>query len=96
MVGSRLDVVSPFGIIIMLCFGKENCWETNKFFEYRGTSRFDAMKEQDVRLGRYDVKLDRLAAKRIDQMDQLHNEKLYRLLGFRIDSWERYYTSLLG
>lgn len=67
--------------------------EYNRIYEFIGTHRLNNIQNHDQRIGEYQTRLDRDAAKIIYQLYKPYNEKLYHLVGRRIDAWERFYSS---
>jgi hypothetical protein len=73
----------------------KNC-EYNKIFKFLGTTNEIVVDEkQDCRIGKYKKPIKLSDAKALYDIYKPHNERLYELLGRKIDSWEAYYKTLL-
>lgn len=70
--------------------------EYNKIYKFLGvTHEINITKNLDTHIGTYECKLDKKIEKLLYDIYKPHNENLYKLLGRRIEIWEKYYATLL-
>jgi hypothetical protein len=70
--------------------------EYNKMYKFLGASKEIVVDEtQDCHFGKYKKPINLSDAKALYDIYRPHNERLYELLGRKIDSWETYYKTLL-
>ena len=71
-------------------------YEYNKIFNFLGCiENINIDITQDTRIGKYEKNISNNDAKVLYNIYKPHNEKLYNILGRKIDIWEKYYESLL-
>ena len=69
--------------------------EYNKIYQFLGAKPLSTINENlDSHIRSYKNPLSRTMELAMYKIYKQHNEKLYKLLGRRIDSWEKYYQSL--
>ena len=73
---------------------KNKLEEYNKIYKFIGTYDLNRLRDQDAHVSDYHIKLDSDTAGKIYEIYKPYNEKLYKLIGRKIDSWEEYYSSL--
>jgi hypothetical protein len=70
--------------------------EYNNMFKFLGANTEIIVDEsQDCHVGKYKRPIDLADARALYEIYKPHNERLYILLGRKIDSWEAYYKKLL-
>ena len=70
--------------------------EYNKIYQFLGAKLLSTINENlDRHIRSYKNHLPRTMELAMYKIYKPHNEKLYKLLGRRIESWEKYYQSLI-
>lgn len=68
--------------------------EYNKIFKFLGGSELIINDDKDTHVRSYEKLLDKNDAKILYEIYKPHNERLYNILGRKIDIWEKYYENL--
>lgn len=67
----------------------------NEIYEFLGTHKLNHKLENlDCHIRKYSKKIPKNLEKKLYNIYKPHNEKLYKILGRRIDIWENYYNNL--
>jgi len=67
----------------------------NDIFRFLGATTIDTINEHmDTNVRKYSISIPAILEKKLYDIYQPHNERLYRILGRKIDSWEKYYDEL--
>lgn len=68
--------------------------EYNKIFDFLGVKNIDLKKSNETNSRSYKKKIPKDLEKELYKIFKPHNEKLYKLLGRKIDIWEDYYKTI--
>jgi hypothetical protein len=67
----------------------------NEIYEFLGATKLDKISDTlNVHVREYTKKIPKKLEKYLYNIYKPHNEKLYKILGRKIDSWENYYNQL--
>ena len=66
----------------------------NEMFEFLGAKKLDEIMENNVNVKTYAKPIPKEVERRLYNVYKPHNEKLYEILGRKIDIWEQYYESI--
>lgn len=67
----------------------------NDIFHFLGGKKLDKIHENlDVHIMKYNKPIPKLLEKKLYNIYKPHNEKLYEILGRKIDIWENYYSKI--
>lgn len=67
----------------------------NDIFRFLGATEMVNIKEDvDVHVRKYDRPIPKILEKKLYDIYRSHNERLYEILGRKIDSWEKYYHQI--
>ena len=69
--------------------------EYNKIYNFLGVKDIKITSNLNIHEGTYKNKISRDLELKLYNVYKSHNEKLYELLGRKIDIWEKYYNSIL-
>lgn len=68
--------------------------EYNKIFDFLGVKNIDLKKSNETNSRSYKKKIPKDLEKELYKIFKPHNEKLYKLLGRKVDIWEDYYKTI--
>jgi hypothetical protein len=69
-------------------------YEYNKMFSFIGSKKYDKINYDTIyRKGNYEFELSFDNKKYLYQIYKKHNQKLYKILGYKIQKWENYYKN---
>tara|TARA_B110000879_G_scaffold211942_1_gene306237 strand:+ start:47 stop:802 length:756 start_codon:yes stop_codon:yes gene_type:complete len=68
----------------------------NKIFTFLGVKKLSNIKNNNRHAGTYPEELDMTNKKLLYKIYKPHNEKLYNLLGRKVDLWEEYYNEFIN
>ena len=66
----------------------------NQLYEFLGAKKLYTIKDTDLHIREYKTPISKELAKFLYTIYKPHIEKLYKILGRRIESWEKYYETL--
>jgi hypothetical protein len=67
----------------------------NDIFHFLGAKMIDNIEENvDLRISKYDIPISKQLEKKLYDIYKPHNDRLYEILGRKIDIWEKYYDEL--
>jgi hypothetical protein len=67
----------------------------NDIFHFLGGEQINKINENvDANIGRYTKSIPKILEKKLYNIYKPHNERLYQILGKKIDIWEKYYDTL--
>jgi len=68
--------------------------EYNKIIKFLGGNILNEINNMDTHIGKYDKIIPNTLEQKLYNIYKPHNEKLYKILGKRIDIWEEYYDKI--
>ena len=66
----------------------------NDIFKFLGATKLNKIDEDDVHVRTYERSIPKKLEEKLFRIYKPHNEKLYKILGRKIDIWEKYYDEL--
>lgn len=67
----------------------------NNIIEFLGAQKLDVINEnKDVHVRTYTKQIPKVLEKKLYDIYKPHNEKLYEILGRKIEIWEKYYDKI--
>ena len=73
---------------------KNKLYYYNEIYEFLGAKKLDTIESSDHHIREYKIPISKELAKFLYTIYKPHIEKLYKILGRRIESWEKYYETL--
>lgn len=73
---------------------KKNKCIYNDIFKFLGAKTLNKINEDDTHIRGYSKKIPKILEKKLYYIYKEHNERLYKILGRKIDIWENYYTEI--
>lgn len=66
----------------------------NQIFKFLGASELNNIENKDTNILNYKKKIPKKLEQKLYKIYKPHNEKLYKILGYRIQFWENYYNTI--
>jgi hypothetical protein len=67
----------------------------NDIIDFLGAKRLDTINEEcDIHIREYKKSIPKILEKKLYKIYKPHNERLYKILGRKVNSWEKYYNEL--